>query len=762
MQGDRAMRNARSGGFGALIVAALLTSSCSNPEQEKMRHVQLGDQYVAEKRDDFAVVEYASAVKIDPKFGEARFKLAEAYERLNNVRAAFAEFIRAADALPNDRKAQLKATQLLLLAGRYEDAKARAVALLAKDSKDVEAMLLHASAVASLRDASGAIAQIEEALKISPDSSRAYTSLGVVRMQSGEAREAEAAFRRAVALDPSSMDAKLALASFFMSTERMPEAEPIIKDVLVQQPQNVLANRMLSALYIATGRQKEAEQPLKALAEITKLPAARLQLADYYSSVGRNEDAKNVLKSLSAEPATFVEAETRLAALEYTEGHLTEAHKRLDAILARAPSDASALVKKAEWLTKENKLDEALKTATAAVAASPDSAAAHFALAEVHNRRREVAEAINSYKEALRLNPRAAAASVALAGLSLSAGDKTAALQYAEEARTAEPASLIPRVAVVGGLLATGDLARAETEVNLLLQTAPNAAVVHHLNGTLQTLRNNPAAARKSFERALELSPGYFSAIGGLTYLDLAAKAPAQALARLEPEIAKRPDDAPLLALAAKAHTAAGDRAKAEQALRRAVTADPRFALGYTMLAELFLAQGRMDAARAEFEGIVQRNPSSVSARTMVGVLLEAQGKLDEARKSYEATVKSTDNAPVAANNLAFMYAEQGTNLDVALQLATTAKQRLPDDPNVDDTIGWIYFKKDLPSLAVKPLEESVRRLPDRADVRLHLGLVYLKLGDKTKARSTIEQALKLDPKVGGEEARRALESASR
>ena len=362
----------------------------------------------------------------------------------------------------------------------------------------------------------------------------------------------------------------------------------------------------------------------------------------------------------------------------------------------------------------------------------------------------------------MRLNPRASAASVALAGLSLSAGEKRAALQYAEEARAAEPASLVPRVALVRSLLATGDLVRAENEVHLLLERAPNAAVVHHLNGTLQTMQNNVVAARKSFERALELSPGYFDALGGLTYLDLTAKVPAQAIARLEPEIAKRPDSAPLLALVAKAHIAAGDKAKAEQALRRAVLADSRFVLGYTMLAQLYLDQGRMDEARSEFEGMVTRDPSAVFARTMVGILLEAQGRLDEARKSYEATVSSTGNAPVAANNLAFLYAEQGTNLDVALQLATSAKQRMPDDPSVDDTIGWVYYKKGLPSLAIKPLEESVKRLPDRADVRFHLGLTYLKLGDKAKARSTIEHALKLDPRVGGDEAKRALASASR
>ena len=85
---------------------------------------------------------------------------------------------------------------------------------LAKNPKDVEVLLLHANALAALRDPAGAIAQIEEALKVNPNSSPAFVNLGAVRMQSGEAKEAEAAFRKAIELEPASVDAKLALANF--------------------------------------------------------------------------------------------------------------------------------------------------------------------------------------------------------------------------------------------------------------------------------------------------------------------------------------------------------------------------------------------------------------------------------------------------------------------------------------------------------------------------------------------------------------------
>ena len=146
----------------------------------------------------------------------------------------------------------------------------------------------------------------------------------------------------------------------------------------------------------------------------------------------------------------------------------------------------------------------------------------------------------------------------------------------------------------------------------------------------------------------------------------------------------------------------------------------------------------------------------------MVGIILEAQGKRDEARKSYEAIVSGTKDAPAASNNLAYIYAEDGINLDVALKLAAAAKQGLPDDPGVDDTLGWVYYKKDLPSMAVRPLEESLKSLPDSAGVLYHLGLTYAKLGDKAKAREALERSMKIDPNVGGEDARRVLATVSK
>jgi len=165
------------------------------------------------------------------------------------------------------------------------------------------------------------------------------------------------------------------------------------------------------------------------------------------------------------------------------------------------------------------------------------------------------------------------------------------------------------------------------------------------------------------------------------------------------------------------------------------------------MLGQLYASQKRTDQAIKEFDQLLVRNPRSVGAHTMIGMLLGLQNKREDAKKHYEQAIAIDERAAVASNNLAWLYLEDGGNLDLALQLAQSAENSLPDSPEVGDTLGWVYFKKGLTDQAVKTLKESVSRQPDRADFNYHLGLALAKNGDVRSARQTLEKALRLDPK---------------
>jgi Flp pilus assembly protein TadD len=142
----------------------------------------------------------------------------------------------------------------------------------------------------------------------------------------------------------------------------------------------------------------------------------------------------------------------------------------------------------------------------------------------------------------------------------------------------------------------------------------------------------------------------------------------------------------------------------------------------------------------------------------MLGMILQRQGKTAEAEQAYKKAVDIDPYAAVAANNLAWLYATAGKDLDVALQLAQSAKSRLVDEPAVSDTLGWVYYKKGFFRLAISAFEHSVSKNPTSAELQFHLGLAHLKAGNAAEAKAALNQALTLDPKFeGADEARKAL-----
>jgi tetratricopeptide (TPR) repeat protein len=242
--------------------------------------------------------------------------------------------------------------------------------------------------------------------------------------------------------------------------------------------------------------------------------------------------------------------------------------------------------------------------------------------------------------------------------------------------------------------------------------------------------------------------------------LDAADGHVAQGLERVRAQQTRRPDDIRLLLLEASVHQARRDVAAAEAVLRKAIDLDPRSFAAYEMLGRLYFAEGRMEQAVGEFRQVVSRQPGRLGAATMIGLGLEALGRKDEARRHYEALVRDNPRAAVAANNLAWMYAEDGGNLDVALQLAQSAKAQMPDSPEIDDTLGFIYLKKNLPELALPPLRAAAARLPNNPYCRYHLGQALAATGDKAGARREFQAALAADPAFPqAGELRRALEA---
>jgi len=276
----------------------------------------------------------------------------------------------------------------------------------------------------------------------------------------------------------------------------------------------------------------------------------------------------------------------------------------------------------------------------------------------------------------------------------------------------------------------------------------------------LAQMKQDSAGARAAYARALEADPRSYQALAGLLTAEMQGKQFGNAKALIEKQLALTPNDPNVLLMSAQTYNALGDAFAMEKALKKTVEVDPQSLQAYAMLGKMYYQQGRLDLARRELETYVNRAPNSVPANTMLGTILELQGRRDEAKARYNKALQTDPRAAVAANNLAWIDANNNGNLDMALQLAQTAKAQLPNRHEVDDTLGYIYYKKGLSARAIESLSVSTTRQPDNPSYNYHLALAYHQSGNNIEAKKYLEKVVNTKAKFDRlEEARKLLES---
>ena len=745
--------------FRRLALAAAIAFSAACGRKSAAVHLQSAADY--ESKNDFAsaIVEYRAALQLDPKLGEARIKLGDLHARNGDAQNAYREYVRAADTLPDNIDAQLKAGALLLLGNQFTDAKARAEKVLRLSPRHPGGLTLLGNALAGLNDMDGAMDRLNAAIQADPGEGTLLSNIGVLQLARGDRQMAEASFKKAVNAAPKRVETRVALAHFYRSQGRTAEAETVLKEALAVDPRSIQVNSNLAQLYIEGGRTLEAESPLRTLADERKDASSLFTLADYYTNTNRPRQAAAILDKLAATKESYSLAKARLAAIDYTDGRAAEAHAILNELLKREPNSRIGLVLKGRLLLMEKKPDEALAMAKAAIAADPERAAdGQFLLAQVYLSKGQVEDALDALRQTLKLDPRQIGAQIALARVYASKGQKLPAIEMAQQAVVSAPLNPEARLALVRAVLAAGDARRAEQEIRSLVSRFPTSSVVLAQVGALYLNRHDLPAAREAFTKALAIDPASSDALAGLVALDLGTKDSRSAIARVETRLQAAPQDARAWYLAARSYALIGDVAQTERALMKTIALDPANVQAYAMIGDLFGMQGKLDLALQQFQIWTVRDPRSVAAHTMVGLVLEKLNRPQEAQRAYERVLEFDRHAAIAANNLAWMLAEGGGNLDQATELAQTAKSQAPDQPAFNDTLGWIYYKKNLAEQSVSLFQQALDKDPENALTHFHLGMAYAKLGEDSKAIAALKRALALDPQLStAAEARRTL-----
>jgi predicted Zn-dependent protease len=749
--------------FLCLLPVGVFACTSRDAAPSKADAIRRGDELAAKYQYAGAASAYRIAVDRDPSDGHSRLKLASAYAADGRGPDAMKEAMRAADLLPGNVEAHLLAAAQLLQRGYYLDAIVRSSELLRDHPDDVNVIILWGNATAHLFNSTWALYQIPNTARSGDDFDRARLEIRPDVPRSEDAA-AELALRKALRLSPTLMEAQLALVNFLWATGRPDEGEELLKRLAEQNPGHAAINHALGAFYQWRHRATEAEPYLKRAAMTgTYGRGARFALADLYIDENRGDDAVAILSSLPTSDDASGAVSLRAAPIEFRLGRREEAMRRIDGLLAREPHNPRAVLFKAQFLFAMRRLDDAVKFARAAVVEAPTSSDARSTLAQASFATGNLESAFDEYAEAARLSPGATQPQVELARLALALGRDREATRFAREAVRHLPGDRDAVVLLVKALVRARDFSGAEQELKPLLSRFPESPDLLSQLGTVQAARDDAAAARATFTRALQSDRDSFDALSGIVSLDLKEPNTGAARRRIEAVSAVHPDDPRYLGLAARVYAAENDAPLTESTLRRLLAIDPLNVDAGLTLSDFLVGHHRQDEARHVLEQLVERRPRSIQAQTSLALLHERMGHTDDARTRYKRIIAQDSRAGTASYRLAILYFDEGADLDAALNLALAAKQELPDGPAVSDLIGSIYARKNQPAYALANFEDAVRGAPNNAVYRYHLGSAYLSSGDFLQARAELTRALEIDQNFAqAAEARAALASLRR
>ena len=157
-------------------------------------------------------------------------------------------------------------------------------------------------------------------------------------------------------------------------------------------------------------------------------------------------------------------------------------------------------------------------------------------------------------------------------------------------------------------------------------------------------------------------------------------------------------------------------------------------------------AQADIDAARALL--LTEGKPDRL---VTLGVRERARGRLPAAEDLLRRALARDPTHVRALNNLAYLLAEQGRNLDEAERLSRQAVLREPTNPRVLDTLGFVLQAQGRWEEALPVYERAYQRARHmiaavRRDIGLHLVQVYLHLERREEAGRLLGELRQAEP----------------
>ena len=314
------------------------------------------------------------------------------------------------------------------------------------------------------------------------------------------------------------------------------------------------------------------------------------------------------------------------------------------------------------------------------------------------------------------------------------------------------------------------NLPAARQDYEAAKSIAPQDPVVYNSLALVAFAENKPQDAISSFEAALNVDATNFDALNGLMTLYARNKEFDKAQARIDQALSSYPNMASLHYLKAQVFGYQQNMQMMEAEFNKALELDQNYLPAYSALAALYIQSNQQDRAIAQYQKVISLRPENATPYVLIGMLEDQRKNYDVAADNYRKALEKDPNSVIAANNLAWLYASTGKgNLDEAVRLAQSAVQKSPKVAGFIDTLGWVYYKKNLHTAAVEQLREAVKI--NEAEARAangspsaayhyHLGMALKGKGEKAEARTELQTAIRLAEKAPFadlEEAKKAL-----
>lgn len=689
-------------------------------------HLENGRRHFSRGEFNHAAIEFGQAVKADPASAVAHYELGLTLLRLGKNENAEGEFLGAIAHQPAMMPPRYQLAHLYLQRRDVRRVKEQLDAIQRYEPNSVDARRLIARVALLEKDPDRALMELAEAVAMASNRGGLYTEMAAIYGAKKDFKNAAEHYRKALEIDPKLIEASAAL----------------------------------TRLYMATGEQAKADQELLRATEADPENEALLHLrANEYSAAERYEPIEKLyLELLKNKPQSLV-AKKRLAEYYILKGDLEKGWAYTHSIHNARPGDADATYFYGRLHLAQKEWARATEVLFNATRAAPSFAFAYYYLGQARLGTNDMAQARTSFTKAKELSPLWTEPRVALARIFLAQRAYTWAVAESEPVLQAQPRHFDTLTIAGIARLKSGEPGKALELFHRAKEINPRDAALHSNIGAVYLAQKKYGPALTAFEEALALGPDNLDALAGVAQVLTVQGSPKEALERVRQQLAKTKNHAEVYQLLGQLSVDRQDHEAALNYLAKAVALKPDLYSASLLIASTLMAQKKFDQAIAQAEKTIQSHPSAPQAYLLLANLHDRKQQYDQANRYYKKVLELDKSSALAANSLAWNYAEHGGNLDVALTLAQKARELSPEDGNVAHTLGRIFYQKGNFLKAINLLKESSGKLQDRnPTVLYHLGLAYGKNGDGSLAKESFLKALKLDPNFAqAKEAKQAL-----